>query len=107
MQRFLDRRIVDGALELDIKRSVVGFYASANRNTPFVVSYPDTKLALLVIDQTVWAKHIRFQAKRISSSQNRLHLLSLDDVNRYTVNTAAFGNEYFESFPNLQRLSPQ
>ena len=102
-----DRRtsIVNGALQFNIERSVIGLDFGGDGNVATVVRDPQCELTLFMIDQTIRSEKIWFNSKRIDASQYGLQLLLLKNPNRYPVNFAAISDEDFEALSQVQWLS--
>src|SRR6185503_11727403 len=95
---------IDDALELDIKRAVVGFDSSTDRNVALVVSDPDRKLTLLVIDESIWPKELRIHVKHINFAKDRLHAFFRDHFHRDRVDASAVADKDIESFSYFELL---
>src|SRR5829696_2666818 len=95
---------IGDALEVYIKRAVIGFDTSADRNVPGVVGKPDRKLALLFVHQPIRSKELRVHSQYINATEDGFHSLLLDNSNRDRIDPAAITDEDLKSFSHLERL---
>src|ERR1043166_862164 len=69
-----------------------------------VVSDPDRKLALLVVDQSLWSKQLRIHSQHVNLTQNRVHPLLLNYLHRNPVDPPAVANKDFETLADSEWL---